>query len=400
MSTSINPTRTLLLLCLCCGCWAFGFGLECPLASRLLQDAGRAEAFIGFNTGAHFLGCLLAGAFVPLVMRRAGRGGILAGVLLAGLGIMAFPLADGPFGWFALRLLGGAGGALTMISLETLINLNAPPERRARDLAYYACSVAIGFALGSFSGLHLFAVDPQMSFWLGGGVTLAAVPLLPLLPTFPVEPGGRRACPLPWAPFLSLGSSWCQGFLEAGMLALLPLYLRSVGMTDGECGTVIGGILAGVLVCQLPIGGLADRLGRERVLIGCFLLVALGLAGVPGAQTSASRLGWLFIIGVCSGAFYPLGLALLGERLTPAQLPRANAWFLSVNCLASMVGPLASGPLMERYGPQAMFWIAEVVVAGVLVVWLVARLARARRRAEPAPTDANSKRNCVSATSV
>jgi MFS family permease len=375
MYTFPASSRALFLLCACSGLWAFGFGLECPLASRWLQEAGRSETFIGLNTGTHFLGVVLLGGAVPALLRRFGRRCVLAGLLLSGLSITLFPWGGGPAGWFALRLLAGAGGALAMIGLESLININAPPARRARDFAAYACAIGIGFAAGSFAGLHLFAVAPALSFALGGGVTLAAVPLLPLLPTFPNYPAetGRGEFTTR-APVLSLGSAWGQGFLEAGMLALLPLYLKSVGLSDAAAGNLIGATLVGVLVCQLPIGWLADRLGRERVLIACFVATGLGLAAAPSAEPDVALPVLLFLVGVCSGAFYPLGLALLGEKLPAEALPCANAWYLGVNCFGSLVSPVATGPVMEHFGPRAMFWTGEAVVVGVLAVWLISRL--------------------------
>jgi MFS family permease len=368
--TKILSTKSFILLC--CTCWAFGFGLECPLASRWLQDTGHSETFIGFNTGTHFFGVILTGAFAPALMRQSGRGCIFFGLLLSGLGVALFPYGGSAFGWFALRLLAGTGGALAMIALETLINLNASPDRRARDFALYACSVGIGFALGSFVGLHLFERSPAGSFLLGGGVTLAAIPFVLLLPAFPIVPIEASTAPLR-PPLLSVGSAWCQGFLEAGMLALLPLYLRAVGLTDGAAGNLIGGILIGVLVCQIPIGWLADRLGHERVLIGCFFVVAVALAFVPYVDRDVGLPISLFLVGVCSGAFYPLGLALLGERLPPAEIPKANAWYLGVNCFGSLVSPLVSGPVMEAYSAQAMFWTGEAAVVGVLLLWIISR---------------------------
>jgi MFS family permease len=346
--------------------------LECPLASRWLQDAGHSDTFIGLNTGTHFFGVIVMGAFAPALMRRFGRGCVLIGLLLSGVGVAAFPYGNNAYGWFTLRLLAGAGGALAMIALETLINLNAPPDRRARDFALYACSVGIGFALGSFVGLHLFEHLPAGSFLLGGGLTLAAIPLVLLLPVFPRAPVEESKSPLR-PPFLSIGSAWCQGFLEAGMLALLPLYLRGVGLKDGAAGNLIGGILIGILGCQIPIGWLADRIGRERVLIGCFVIVAIGLVVAPHADREVGLPFWLFVIGVFSGAFYPLGLALLGERLPPAEIPRANAWYLGVNCFGSLVSPIVSGPAMDEYGAEAMFWTSEAAVVGTLVLWLIAR---------------------------
>ncbi len=372
----LPPTRTavsLLLLCLCSGCWAFGFGLECPLASRWLQISGESTTAIGINTAGHFLGALLIGGFTPYLTRRIGRGCVLSGLVLSALGIAAFPWMNGTAGWLALCLIAGVGGALTMMSLETLINLNSPVDRRGRDFAFYACSVGIGFAVGSAVGLHLFADYPNYSFYVGGLVTIAPLPLIHRLPPFPVHPR-RSSSKKPFqAPFLSLASSWCQGLLEVGMLALLPLYLIGIGFDDAATGSLLGGVLIGILLCQIPIGWLADRIGRTRVLFGCYVIAALGLAFITSVDKSVGLPICLVAVGACSGAFYPLGLALLGERLPASELPRANAWFLGMNAFGSLVGPLLSGPIMQRFGPQAMFWMSETMVLGILGVALMLR---------------------------
>jgi len=366
-------SRSLIPLYLCCGGWAFGFGLECPLASRWLQDAGHSDQFIGFNTGSHFLGVVLMGALAPALMRRYGRTSILAGLLLSGICIAAFPWGAGPAGWFALRILTGGGGALAMIGLETLINMHSAPERRSRHFAFYACSVGLGFALGSSVGLHFFTFWPRLAFVIGGSVTLLAVPLVCLLPSFVELTGSATEAREFQTPLLSIGSAWAQGFLEAVMLGLLPLYLRTIGMSDGTTGNVLGGILVGVLICQVPIGWLADRIGRERVLIGCFAIVAAGLAFAPFADRDMGLPIWLFVIGVFSGAFYPLGLALLGERLPASEIPRANAWYLGINCFGSLVSPPLSGSVMDSFGPSSVFWTAETVIVGIILLWLASR---------------------------
>ena len=280
----------------------------------------------------------------------------------------------GPIGWFLLRILAGGGGALAMIGLETLINMHSAPERRSRHFAFYACSVGLGFALGSTVGLHFFALWPFLSFAIGGGVTLLAVPVVSVLPSF-VESADSKTLECEFhTPLLSVGSAWAQGFLEAVMLGLMPLYLRSIGMSDAASGNVLGTILVGVLICQVPIGWLADQAGRERVLVCCFVIVAVGLAFAPFADHEIGLPIWLFVIGVFSGALYPLGLALLGERLPANEIPRANAWYLGINCFGSLVSPPVSGSVMDSFGPSSVFWTAEAVIVGVIVLWLVSRL--------------------------
>src|SRR5262249_32564615 len=82
---------------------------------------------------------------------------------------------------------------------------------------------------------------------------------------------------------------------------------------------------------------------------------------------------WLFLAGACSGAFYPLGLALLGEELPAATLARANAWYLAINCCGSLVGPVVTGAVMDRFGKPAMFVAGEAAVVGILICWLAFR---------------------------
>src|SRR5262249_55443409 len=111
-----------------CCCWAFSFGLECPLASRWLEISGRSEDYIGLNTGTHFLGVILAGLSAPLLMRRWGRGCIALGLILGGAAVAVFPWAGTGGASFVLRFVAGAGGALAMVPLESLVNINAAEE--------------------------------------------------------------------------------------------------------------------------------------------------------------------------------------------------------------------------------------------------------------------------------
>src|SRR3954468_2896704 len=172
-----NSRRTLVVLCLASAGWAFSFGLGAPLASLWLRDAGCSAKVIGLNTSVYYLGIAAASAYVPRLMRRAGRGCVVAGIAVDALVTALFPWADGPAGWFLLRLTGGIATALSLIPMETLVNHNAPPHRRARDFGFYAFSVALGVGLGSLAGLPLYPICPRLAFALGGLVTLLAAVL-------------------------------------------------------------------------------------------------------------------------------------------------------------------------------------------------------------------------------
>ena len=125
MLPKLAPQKwALLVLCLSALCWAFTFGAGAPLASLWLRDAGCSATVIGLNTGVYYLGIALASPFIPWMMRRWGRGGLIAGMLASGLTVAWFPWGGSLFGWFVLRLLNGVAGAMSLVPLETLVNRN------------------------------------------------------------------------------------------------------------------------------------------------------------------------------------------------------------------------------------------------------------------------------------
>src|SRR5205814_2364057 len=122
--------------------------------------------------------------------------------------------------------------------------------------------------------------------------------------------------------------------------AFLALYLLSRGYGETLAGGLMAVLFAGVVAAQLPIGWLADRFGRRRVLLACHGLLLAGLVLVPLTPWTLPLALQLFVVGAACGALYPLGLALLGERLPKDALGEANAWYLAANCAGSLSGPL------------------------------------------------------------
>ena len=369
-----SSRRTLLMLCLTSAGWAFSFGLGAPLASLWLRDAGHSARIIGLNTSLYYLGVALAALLVPWLMCRAGRVCVVTGIVGDAVVTALFPWGDSlPF-WFALRLVGGMATALSLIPMETLVNHNAPPERRARDFGFYAVSVALGVALGSLIGLPLYPLFPRFAFALGGAVTLAAAVVAwfgwPAEATHVEEISGNDPLSLR-ANCLSYGSAWVQGFLEGGLITFLSIYLFSLGYAEGAVSLLVGGLFAGVILCQVPVAWLADRLGRLHVLVGCHALMLASLLSVWCRPDTMTLSVCLFVLGTCCGAMYPLGLALLGDRVSPTGMARANACYLASNCAGSLTGPVLFGLVIDLFGQPSQFLAGMMSVAVVMGLWAV-----------------------------
>jgi MFS family permease len=368
--------RTLFLICGATAAWAFGFGSGSQLVSHWMNDHNASSELIGWSHSCYYFGLAAASLAVPVLNRRFGTRGAALGMLACGPSLALFPWMDSPVGWFALRMINGAFGSLSLIPLEAMVSRDADATTRARDFAFYGVALTLGGALGMGIGLNVYEQHAQLAFYLGSAAPmlggLALLRWLPCNPRDSVE--DTSSTPLRWRRhFLSFGTAWSQGFLEGGMLAFLALYLESRDLTTDLAGDLMGVTTVGVMLFQVPVSWLADRLGRVRVLIGCYAVVIGGLALAPMCPGPATLACCLFVFGACAGAMYPLGLALLGEQLPAASLARTYSWYLAMECLGSLMGPPAMGAAIDLWGGWSMFVVGLASAALVLVAWMIIR---------------------------
>jgi MFS family permease len=384
----IAPQRHIAVICLASIAWAFSFGLGAPLASLWLHDQGYSDTLVGLNTAVYYLGIAITAAAVPGLMRRWGGGCVVAGMVASGITVAVLPWCGEPILFFTLRLVNGVAGAMSLIPVETIVNRHSDAEHRARHFGFYAFSIAFGWAAGNLIGLQMYPDAARLAFALGGsaGVVAALVVRSIAWPAEPVDAVGDKGSLELGRNFLSYGSAWSQGFLEGGMIGFLALYLLFLGLPETRVSWLTSGIMIGVIVFQVPVAWLADWLGRMPVIVGCYIATGFALVCLPFCDDSIWLPVGLLIAGACSGAFYPLGLALLGDRLPASRLARASAWYLSINCCGSLVGPVITGALMDQFGKRAMFAGGLAAVAGVLVFWLVGTAVARRVRRSGAGT--------------
>jgi MFS family permease len=375
--------RTLLLICSTTLCWAFGFGLGSQVVSHWLKAQGSSDTVVGLSHSFYYFGLALGSCAVPALTRRLGPIRCAAvGMIAAGATLALFPWGSGVAGWYLLRFLNGWAGAMSLVPLETIVSRDSLPERKTQNFAFYGVALTVGGALGIGIGLHLYQPGDTLAFYLGGGVpVIGGLALVGMRKAtgpadcalLPSSLGWRRN-------FLSYGTAWCQGFLEGGMLAFLSLFLLSRGFTEGIAGTLVSVTLLGVILLQVPVSWLADRCGKTPTLLGCYAVVTLGLAAIPWLSSSIALAISLFCFGACTGAMYPLGLSMLGDRMPESGLARAYAWYLAVECVGSQMGAAVMGNARDLWGESAMFAVGLAAVGGVLLAWLGLRYFRPANR--------------------
>lgn len=351
-----------------------GLSLGLLLLSFVLEARGVSGTMIGLIAAMGGVATILVSPVAPGLIRRLGAKTTLnLAIALTALSLLAFYWAESLWLWFVLRLINGAGLAVLLVICEFWINSLVPPERRGTILGLYAAAQSIGFAIGP-ALVAVIGPEGLLPFAVGAGVMLLAV-----LPAFTVSGGppqlekpGRRSLLsfLRRHPAATL-AAFVFGAVEAGM-NLLPIYGLQVGQTATIAALLATAIAVGNVALQTPIGVLADKIDRRKLLLACGVVALAGALLMPLVATSAVLfLGLLFVWGGVVASLYSVGLARITSDNTGADLASANAAFVMLYSGGRLVGPAVVGAGLDLWRPHgfaagmALFLAIYVVVAAV-----------------------------------
>ena len=386
-------SRTLHLSAVVCSTLGVGlvFGFQPPLLALVLTRIGASSLAVGAVTSVSTIAVIVLGTAYPRVIARIGlRRSVLAGTAIAVVILLAMPAMETVPAWTALRFVNGCALGLAWIASEVWLNALATDESRGRVMAFYA----VAFAAGVMAGPVLLEFTGTTGWlpFIVGAMTLAvtAVPLLFIHDPPASADSYHRARLVPLmrtAPIVML-AALIAGLVESADVSLLPVYGLHQGLDDRAALLLVTVFLAGNIVLQLPIGYLADRLGRRLVLGLCAAVSAVGPLLLPVSMRAPWALWPLLLVwGGMMYAFYTQGIAMLGESFPPRELADANAAFVMIYCAGGVIGPTVGGLTMDVWSPNSLIvFLSAATFILVIALLMEARMsARSRDSGHVAP---------------
>ncbi len=411
--------------------WALG-GMSLGLAAGLLTAGsladlfGHRRVFVGANLGlaaAALLG-VAAPSMLVFVAARVLQGFAGAGVLAAGLGLLArrFPpgrartratglwgaalgagIAVGPVlaaaisesaGWRVASALTVAGGLAATVAARGLDRAPRTQLRSRLDLPGAALMVlAMGCLLGGITAGRTGWTSPVTLGLLAGG--------LGALTAFVVVEGRRREPMLDLAHFAnpmflaSVGGAAVTGLATIALMSYMPAVLqRGLGLT----ALASGAVLALWSATSTGVAALAGRLparldGTHRLLAG-LLASGVGLAGLAVLGSEGAS-WWVFapglvVAGVGSGLANAALAGLAVESVPAAQAAVGSGANNTARYLGAALGIAVVVAVVAAGGPGAVglaagwnhaAWLTGVInLAGAgLAALAIARRRRAHR---------------------
>lgn len=159
-------------------------------------------------------------------------------------------------------------------------------------------------------------------------------------------------------------------------LAAVPLVaVLLLGAGPGKIGLLAAVQTLPFLLMSIPLGLLADRTSRRRLMVWAEGLRALSLLALLAAVlTGRLSIEWLAVLGF-AGAVGTVGFSVAAPALVPALVPRealaaANGRLELARSAAFAAGPALAGALVSWAGAPAAFVLAAVLSGSAVALLL------------------------------
>ncbi|MET0527901.1 MAG: MFS transporter [Microvirga sp.] len=295
-----------------------------PALSPLLVDSLRIDyALLGTLVGLYMLPGVIFSLPGGVLGQRFGD----KQIALLGLGLMALGGL-----WVALsgsylstcfgRVISGVGAVLLNIVLAKMVTDWFAGREIVTAMALFVSSWPVGIGLGLLL-LPILATTLSAMLALFTTALVSALALILVLAVYRPPAGGFVRTAATFRIALSGHEWWASTFagmvwalLNVGYILVLafgPSFLVERGITVSTAGAITSAVTWAILL-SLPLGGyLAERLkSPDRVMIGCFVLLAALITALP---FGAPPLVVCILIGLLSGPPAGLIMALPGEAL-------------------------------------------------------------------------------------
>jgi MFS family permease len=347
----------------------FGFSVVVPVSSVVLEEMHVATPIIGLVATIMFAGFAVGGPLSGRCIRLYGiRGTVAAGLAVSGLMLVLIGLKVWLPLWFVLRFILGAAAATAFTSAETLINRISTDANRGRNLGLYGFSFSLSMMIGPFA-LWLLRFGIWLPFLLAGFFCLAMVPVVhAAIPAYKEEPE-KIKLDLHFVRRIkvSMTAMIMAGFMEGGLIALIPIYALREGFTEPQTGLLLSAFMIGHGSFPPLIGILGDRIGLSRVLLITYGLGAASFSTVLFMPANMAIAVVFAFGGAAVGALYPLAVGLLAGVLSFDELPRGNALTTFCYGMGSIAGPFIPAVIMHVSKPSSLFAVAAVLYGAVFV---------------------------------
>jgi MFS family permease len=360
------------------------YGMVFPLVPLVAHDLGASPTVIGIIVGAFgllsfFLAIPVGGLTDRMGIKRALALGVLCNIVSSLLLLRAGHVVT----LMVSQVAGGLGFQLHIVASQAFIASLNSPLRRESEFGYLTFSASLGQSMGPvLGGVIASHLGYQGAFLASLVVSALGLVILGFRDSRGVRTPGRYSL---------RGDLGHAGALlsNSGMLAILaitfvviftvslrtsflPVLLLERGSSEALVGLLISLFAGTSTLIRLFTGSLLQRFSRRSMLALAISAVALGVGLIPILSTVSTVALALCIFGFGFGLAQPLSMVMVADLADPLHSGLSmGIRFMSIT-LASILGPVLLGVVVEGFGLHAAFYVSAlfvIVTGGYILSW-------------------------------
>jgi DHA1 family bicyclomycin/chloramphenicol resistance-like MFS transporter len=173
-----------------------------------------------------------------------------------------------------------------------------------------------------------------------------------------------------WYFFIALISATLIGPLSLHLfIPAMSAVKEGFGVSTGMAQLTMSLAMLSMAFFTVAYGGLSDRFGRKRVLLGGLLLFTCGAAACMVAASMTMLLAGRILQGAGAACGVVLARAIARDVYGQERVAQVIAYLTAAYVLGPMFAPLIGGQLTTVFGWRALFVLASAV--GLLVILAV-----------------------------
>ena len=387
---------------------AMGIGILGPVSPFIVQrytgNPNTLATVVGWLVSSYAICQFVAAPALGKLSDRFGRRPLLLICLLgSAIGYLLFGLGGSLWVLFLGRIIDGLTGGNMSILLAYIGDISEPQER-GKYFGLFGAASGIGFILGPAIGGSASLLSYQAPIYIATGLTIANIlwgyfylpesldkeyrvaqtnlaelnPLKQLYNVFAIAQ-------VRW--LLVVVFLFCFPFAVYQTLTAV-LIKESLGWNAANIGLIF--LVLGVMDILMQ-GILAGRLlpifGEVKLTIGglfCEMLAYILIGSIALVPSPVLLWSGIVCFGLGSGLLEPALFGLVSQAVGQQQQGTVQGAGLSLQALASILGPLWGGLLYAQFGHASPYWSAALfVILAILVTFLALPSLRTSQQMPP-----------------
>ena len=352
------------------GACDIAFGLTLQLQPLIFESLHTPAWLIGTHASMAPAGIIVAGPFLPRVIKRFGGKAVCYAAIFTILAcLLLFKLLPPFWWWFALRFAFGiAVGSLFAVS-ESWILTAADESNRGRVMGLYTAMLSLTFAVGP-----LILPFTGIEGWLPWLICMACVAIstIPLMFVSVTEdphdqPSGSLMGVVRKRPLIFMCIAAATMF-DGIIISFFTIFAVRNGVELQTASRILGVSIIGGCFLYYPLGMLADRWSRNGTITACTLATIIASLALIPLITHWTIWPVAMILFTTAFGVYVIALVLIGDVFKGNDVVAGAAAVGAMWGAGGIIGPPIAGRLIDAFGFNAM----PITIAVIYIILAMA----------------------------